>query len=544
MDRSSIIGIIVCVIFYITYENYLTQKYPNRFKTNLQQTEHSEAPPPSEQNDNEKNFDIKESESDFRSDVALVSEEELTVENEDVRYTFNQKTGGLDSVILKSFKDDSQTSTYSLLDSPLTFYASSNKNFKNPNSNYEVRRSDGQLSFYRNEGPWKIEHRFRVDKKGFGVDIDFFWTNVGEKPLRLVSHFFLKEELLLKEVSSSFMPGVSSARQSFVVMNNGEADRLDFKESCKKDSTKPLFSGQKGHLNFLGFDNHYFLRALLPQAEKVNFSIQNLGTENSDSCAYLITNNFDQGLVQPMGTMKMSFKSWFGPKTASLMKAYDPVLESTLDLGFFSKISMILFSALEFVYSFVENWGIAIIIVTLLLKVLFYPLTRRAAISMARMKTLQPEMNKIKEKYKDDMKMQQQETMRFMQEKKINPLKGCLPFLVQIPIFIAYFRVLSTSIELRQAPFAGWIHDLSIADPFYVLPVLCGLCFVLQQKLTPTTSMDKIQERMMMIMPIMFSFMMVTLPAGLVLYMLANSLVSIVQQQWINKKIAMNPELA
>jgi YidC/Oxa1 family membrane protein insertase len=212
-------------------------------------------------------------------------------------------------------------------------------------------------------------------------------------------------------------------------------------------------------------------------------------------------------------------------------------LEKTLDLGFFAKITHPLLSGLHFLNNLVRNWGLAIIILTLLLKLLFYPLTRQAAISMNKMKKLQPEMNKIREKYKDEPQKMQQEIMRFMSVHKVNPMKGCLPILPQIPVFFAFYRVLSTSIELRHAPFFGWIHDLSSADPFYITPLLLGVAMFLQQKLTPTAGLDKAQERIMMLLPIFFTVMMLTLPAGMVIYMLTNTIVSVAQQQWLNRRL-------
>jgi len=179
----------------------------------------------------------------------------------------------------------------------------------------------------------------------------------------------------------------------------------------------------------------------------------------------------------------------------------------------------------------------AIIIVTLILKMAFYPLTRAAAISTKRMQKLQPEMNALKERLKDDPARQQRELMAFMSKNKVNPFKGCLPILPQVPVFIAFYNVLSQAIELRHAPFYGWLTDLSSKDPYYITPILLGIGMFLQQKLTPNPGMDKNQEKIMLFMPIIFSLMMLSLPAGMVLYMITNTLVSIAQQQWLNRRL-------
>ena len=194
--------------------------------------------------------------------------------------------------------------------------------------------------------------------------------------------------------------------------------------------------------------------------------------------------------------------------------------------------------AVRWFYSQTHNYGVAIIILTALLKVAFFPLTRAAAVSMKRMQKLQPEMQRLREKFADDPPRQQQELMKFMSANKVNPAKGCLPILPQIPVFIAFYNVLSQAIELRQMPFALWIQDLSAADPFYISPIFLGGLMFVQQRLTPTPGMDKAQARIMMMMPLVFTVMMLSLPAGMVIYMITNTIISIAQQQWLNKKLA------
>ena len=206
--------------------------------------------------------------------------------------------------------------------------------------------------------------------------------------------------------------------------------------------------------------------------------------------------------IAPGASATLKYRNWFGPKSPELLKAYDAKLEESLDLGILARISMLLFSALSWLHGALGNWGLAIIVCTLALKVGFYPLTRQAAMSAHRMKKMQPEMNRLKEKYKEDPKRQQQELMKFMSTNKINPMRGCLPVLAQLPVFIAFYRVLSTSIELRHAPFYGWITDLAIADPYFVTPLILGVTMFVQQKITPTTGLDKTQERIMLMIPL------------------------------------------
>jgi YidC/Oxa1 family membrane protein insertase len=189
----------------------------------------------------------------------------------------------------------------------------------------------------------------------------------------------------------------------------------------------------------------------------------------------------------------------------------------------------------------VQNYGLAIIVLTFLIKMLLYPLTYTSMKSMSKIAKLQPQLNALREKYKDDREKLNVEMMNFMKTNGYNPVGGCLPILIQMPIFFALYRVLFNSMELYQAPFFGWIQDLSSPDPFFITPVLlCGLMY-LQQKISPSTATDPMQQKMLQIMPVLFGVFMLLLPAGLNIYMVVNSAVSIAQQYFLNKKLGLTP---
>jgi YidC/Oxa1 family membrane protein insertase len=193
-----------------------------------------------------------------------------------------------------------------------------------------------------------------------------------------------------------------------------------------------------------------------------------------------------------------------------------------------------LFKVLSVIHAWVKNWGIAIIVLTILIKLLFFPLSAASYKSMAKMKVLGPKLQKLKEQYGDDKQKMNQAMMELYKTEKVNPLGGCLPIVIQIPVFIALYWVLLAAVELRHAPFFGWIKDLSAADPYYILPVLMGATMILQTRLNPTPP-DPIQAKIMLYMPIVFSFMFLWFPAGLVLYWTVNNLLSIAQQWQINR---------
>lgn len=210
-------------------------------------------------------------------------------------------------------------------------------------------------------------------------------------------------------------------------------------------------------------------------------------------------------------------------------------LHLAVDFGFFAVLAVPILRGLQFIHNYIPNYGIAIILLTILIRLITFPLQYKSFKSMKKMQLIQPELNRIKEKYKDEPQKMQKETMDLFKKAGANPLSGCLPLLLQMPFFFAIYRVLYSAVELVGAPFYGWIHDLSIHDPFYVLPVLMGIAMFAQQKLTPQTSMDPTQQKIMLFMPIIFAFIMKSLPAGLVLYIFVSTVVGIAQQAIVYK---------
>jgi YidC/Oxa1 family membrane protein insertase len=226
-----------------------------------------------------------------------------------------------------------------------------------------------------------------------------------------------------------------------------------------------------------------------------------------------------------------------GPKLQTQLKELAPELPLTVDYGILALLAQPLFWLLQQVHDFVGNWGWAIIIVTFLIKLTFYKLTEASGRSMAKMRKLQPRLQALQERYKDDRAALSQHMMELYKREKVNPAAGCLPMLIQIPFFIAFYWVLLESVEMRQAPFALWITDLSARDPYFVLPLLMGIAMFVQQKLNPAPP-DPIQAKVMTILPVMFTGFFAFFPSGLVLYWLTNSVLSVIQQWNINRKMA------
>jgi YidC/Oxa1 family membrane protein insertase len=231
-----------------------------------------------------------------------------------------------------------------------------------------------------------------------------------------------------------------------------------------------------------------------------------------------------------------SLRLYAGPKEINLLKNVTPNLEKSIDLGsWLGPIARPLLQLLKLIYAYVKNYGSAIIILTLLVRMLLYPINRKQYKSMKAMQKLGPELAALKKKYANDKQRINMETMNLFKRNKVNPLGGCLPMVLQMPIFFALYRVLYTSVELRHAPFFLWIRDLSAPDPYYISPILMAIAMFFQQKLTPTATMDPAQAKVMKFMPIIFSIFMIALPSGLVLYILVSSLASIPQQVYMTR---------
>ena len=285
----------------------------------------------------------------------------------------------------------------------------------------------------------------------------------------------------------------------------------------------------KNNIVWSGYASKYFLNAVNPQEPAEQLFIH--------SGPGFVENKFTSGEINLQRDQKTSleYTSYFGPKQDEFLVASGHRFEEAIDYGFFHPLSKPLMVVLKFFYAFIGNYGFAIILLTICIKMIFWPLTQKSYKSMKGMQKLQPEMKKMREKYGKDKQKLNQEMMSFYKDNKVNPLGGCLPMLIQIPVFFALYRVLLGSIELRHAPFMMWITDLSAKDPYYVTPLIMGVTMFIQQKMSPT-NMDPTQEKIMLMMPVVFTFMFLNFPSGLVLYWLTNNLLTILQQYLIRRQ--------
>ncbi len=376
----------------------------------------------------------------------------------------------------------------------------------------------------------KVEKVFTFTRGKYNFNVDYEIDNRGNKPWAGKFYAEIKrkdfgQDKGLFKINTYTGAAVSSAEKPYEQISFSNID-----DAVKNN--KEIIRENKG--GWVAMQQRYFLSTWIPSQEKI-YQYYNK-VENG---IYTIGLS-DKAITVPAGRKEIIKNVFYvGPEIADNIASLSPGLDRTVDYGWLWVISVGFFWVLKNIYKLVGNWGAAIILITILIKLAFYKLSESSCRSMARMKELMPKMQALKERYGDDKQKLHQATMELYKREKINPfnLGGCLPMLIQIPFFIALYYVLIGAVELRHSPFVFWIRDLSAADPYYILPILMGISMFLQQRLSPTSA-DPAQAKMMMLMPVIFTVFFINFPSGLVLYWLVNNVLSILQQWYINKKIA------
>ena len=392
----------------------------------------------------------------------------------------------------------------------------------------EYRLEDGQdelrvpLTWSDGAG-LSVTKTFVLRRGQYSIDVNYAVDNAAGAAVSLAPYAQLLRHWLPVERS---MFDVESYAFRGPAVYDGEAYRkLDIEDEADRAFSENVAGGWVASLQ------HHFVAALAPpSSEPYRFALK---VEDKD---YLLRTVGPAQAVPAGGRTTITDRLFVGPKLQAQLEQAGPRLELTADYGKLTILSQPLFWLLDKVHGFVGNWGWAIIIVTFLIKLVFYKLAETSGRSMAKMRTVAPRMKAIQERYKDDREGQAKAVMDLYKREKINPVAGCLPMLVQIPFFLAFYWVLMESVEMRQAPFLGWIQDLSSRDPYFILPLLMGAAMYGQFKLNPTPP-DPVQAKVFAFMPVIMTVMFAWFPAGLVLYWLTNTLLSIAQQWKINRLV-------
>ncbi|MGE5332080.1 MAG: membrane protein insertase YidC [Nitrospirota bacterium] len=379
-------------------------------------------------------------------------------------------------------------------------------------------------------GGVKLVKTWTVKRGAYDIAVRHEVVNTGTTPV--------EPKLYLQLVrDGNKPPGESSFYSTFtgpaVFTQEKKYQKVEFKaiEENKAEFEKQSSSG------YVAMVQHYFASAwLLPDGlPRENFA------RKVDSNLYSVGMIASLDSIAPGASKTLDARLFVGPQVETSMEKLAPGLELVKDYGWLTILSKPLYWLLDQLHKILGNWGWSIVGLVLLLKIMFYWLNAKAYASMAKMKAINPKITEMRERLKDKPQQMQQEMMRIYREEKVNPMGGCFPIMIQIPVFIALYWVLLSSVEMRNAPWVGWIHDLSAPDPFFILPVLMTLSTLLQTALNPAPP-DPMQAKMMWLMPLMFSVMFFFFPAGLVLYWLTNNLLSIAQQWIINTRMGVPPQ--
>jgi len=382
----------------------------------------------------------------------------------------------------------------------------------------------------------QVTKSFVLDEKNnpYVVDMNVTFENKGTTPLVLSPRVWIEKNQKTQEKKTGLFSFLNPPPDFIKPMLFSEG-KLKAYNNVKKLATK---EEQTGPIYWTGLTDRYFLTALISRQTSDNVVVD-LG-KLSDETGDKIYTSLSYGTVtlKPGDKLEQKYSAYFGPKKREELVKLGVNLERCVDYGWFSFVALPILWLLKFFHGIFGNWGVTIIVLTFFIKLLLHPVNKKAMGSMKAMQKLQPEMTALREKYKDNKEKLNVEMMQLFKNRKVNPMSGCLPMVLQMPVYFALYRVLYNAIELYHAPFFWYYRDLSSPDPYMVAPIILGILMALQQKLTPNTSVDPAQQKMMMIMPLMFISFMLFLPSGLVIYILVNTLMSVIQQYMIQHDLS------
>jgi YidC/Oxa1 family membrane protein insertase len=394
---------------------------------------------------------------------------------------------------------------------------------------YALAEGEDELAVtlsWESPGAVAVDKTYRFRRGRYDIGLEYRVRNLGTQPYAASS--YLQIQRLHAPPEQSYFDVDTYSFTGPVAYDGDKYEKLDFEELLEAPFRQQLANGW-----IASIQHHFLAAAVPPENQPYAYEVTAAGR------SYTLSAIGPLATVEPGAEATLGAELFVGPKLQDQLDDVADGLKLTVDYGVLTLLAQPLFWLLQQIYRLVGNWGWAIILATVLIKLAFYKLTEASGRSMARMRKLQPRLQALQERYKDDRQALSQALMDLYKREKVNPAAGCLPMLIQIPFFIAYYWVLLESVEMRQAPFALWITDLSTRDPYFILPLLMAGAMFLQTSLSPAPP-DPVQAKIMKWMPVAFAGMFAFFPAGLVLYWLTNSVLSIAQQWNINRKLAVD----
>ncbi len=530
-DSRTLIAIAMCLLIWFGWQHYLEKKYPPVTESAMATAaataqKNSITPAPEGSTSTTQDLRAIKNKSAEAEAAAKADEKLWTFENDSWRVVVSSRGGKIAQVFLKNYT--SKTSGDLILVSPqdqgllnISVEGATPIDFSNVNFSLTSPSSDQLILSGVKDGVLvRKTYKFIPEKYSINVGLQINGALKDVKTVSLSSGMEVTKQEEKGFTFFSFGPSTANYQEYFFFhKNKKERDVINVKDDFNKEI-------DQAQLAAIG--SRYFTSLFINRSSVFPNAIAHKSANAAN-----LTIRFPV-LDSQAKQIDLAFDMFIGPKSIKLLTAVEPAAAVVVDYGMFSVIAVPLLGVMKWFYGIVGNYGVAIILLTLLVRSLTFPFTYMSYKSMKSMQLLQPEVARLKEKHKGDTQTFNMEMMKLYKENKVNPMGGCLPMLLQLPVFWALYQVLQNSIELYRAPFILWIHDLSQKDPYYVLPVLMGITMFIQQKITPST-MDPAQAKMMLIMPIFFSILMFGLPSGLTLYIFVSTLFGIIQQLIIMK---------
>ncbi len=519
-DPKTIMAIVIVMITFVGWQTYMAKKYPEAMS--------GKKPAPVENpvdnvdkaaatGDTKKVVTAEASKATAPSDPTALSadqpEKRIAFVSDNLTFEISSFGMGLKNVKLNKFKD--RKGEVINFGNPDTLSLSLETRLlgRNEPLHFKIEKVNEKHFIGRaNVGNLEIAKSMEIDTEKYAIQFKVNVTGEDDRFVGLTTA--LSEEVDPMGEASFFMPLFE--RQEFFVETAETDERLIIDKEDKQSSWSRVKVASLG--------SQYFTQAVVDKSAILPEAKGHVDHKSKAASLLLQYSVLNKGAA-----FSLDYLAFVGPKSHSLLMSVSEDLAKVVDFGWFNWIGRQILAMLKWFFAFCGNWGVAIILLTICVRFMVLPFNVYSYKSMKAMQVIQPQIQALRERYKDDQAKQQQEIMALMKENKVNPLGGCLPVFLQFPIFIALYQVLGNSIELYQADFGLWIHDLSLKDPFYILPVLMGVTMFIQQKITPNT-MDPAQAKIMLMMPLIFTFFMVGLPSGLTLYMWVGAIFSVLQQ--------------
>jgi len=444
----------------------------------------------------------------------VASAEVYYIENNVVKIGVSSNGAKITQVIFKRYDDEQKQ--------PIKFFGTTSEQlgalgideFNNDSFKLSQRADD---SLVLDSGKTKVQ--YSIKKDSYLVEVKITDPKSQKLNFKVISSF---KEGTKDDYGLSSDP--EKRKKDYLIYANDKVERVSNKNLAKNQAMS--FSSSP---KWVGVSDRYFLFSVIGTTAG---SISDVGLNYQENIpAYIMS----YSLNSKEGDF--NYKLFVGPKDVDHLRKADATLSDSIDYGWLSIISVPILELMKFFYRVIPNYGFAILLLTLVVRLLMFPLQQKSMKSMKKMQELQPHIKQLQAKYKDDKQKLNIEMVQFMKTHKVNPMSGCLPMLIQLPVFIALYKVLANAVELYRSPFIFWIHDLSVKDPYYIFPVIMGVMMFVQQKITPNPTMDQTQAKMMLYMlPVLFTVLMISLPSGLTLYIMFSTFLGIAQQYLMNKQ--------